>query len=268
MTKELKVFLWVLVIGFSLVVILKYLFPLVAPFFLGIIFACLIEPFVKKLGAGLKVGRKLAVVVILATLVIGAFTITGLSLLAFYQEAQRLMPQIPKLVSRFLQLTREGLGYWSKYLPFGRNFELPAESLAQVLRSIILGAIQLLPRFPQLILAIGLGGVTAYFFSRDKLLFTQLLYRILPPEWQQITIDLKTEVVDSVARFIRVECILALMTTSFTTAFFFCLGAPAAPAYGFLAGALDFLPVLGPGLVYIPLSVVHLVVKNYYQALW
>jgi sporulation integral membrane protein YtvI len=271
-TKELKVFLWVLIIGISLTVILKYLFPLMAPFLLGIVFACLIEPMVKKIDTCLKVGRRFAIILILAALVITVFSITGLSLLAFYQEAQRLMPQIPGLVDRLLRFTQESISYFSKYFPqlaeFGKNFMLSSESIGQVLRSLIMGAIHFLPHLPQLLLAIGLGGVTAYFFSRDKKLIAQLLYRVLPQKWQPATIELKTEVITSVTRFIRVECILALVTTSLTTVCFFWLGIPAALAYGFLAGTLDFLPVLGPGLVYIPLAVISLVFNEYYQALW
>jgi sporulation integral membrane protein YtvI len=271
-TKELKVFLWVLIMGISLVIILKYLFPLMAPFLLGIVFACLIEPMVKRIDTCLKVGRKFSIILILAALVIIVFSITGWSLLAFYQEAQRLMPQIPELVERLLRFTQDGLGYWVKYFPglteISQKFALPSESIGRVLRSLIIGMIQFLPRFPQLLFAIVLGGVTAYFFSRDKKLISQLFYRILPQKWQQATFALKTEVMTSVARFIRVECILALVTTSLTTVFFFCLGTPAAVAYGFLAGVLDFLPVLGPGLVYIPLAVIHLVFRDYYQALW
>jgi sporulation integral membrane protein YtvI len=271
-TKDYKVFLWVLVAGAGLVVILKYLFPLMAPFLLGTIFACLIEPVVKRLDTRLRVGRKLTIMLILIFLVIVAFSITGFSVLAFYQEAQRLMPKIPGLVERLLNITQEILNYLVKYFPQmaenGPIFALPRESIGRVLRSMIIGGLQFLPRFPQLLLAIGLGGVTAYFFSRDKELISRVFYQILPYKWQKATITLKTEVMASVSRFIRTECILALVTTSLTTVFFLCLGIPAAMAYGFLAGMLDFLPVLGPGLIYIPLVAVNLLFGNYYQALW
>lgn len=255
-----------------MVVILKYLFPLMAPFLLGTIFACLIEPVVKRLDTRLRVGRKLTIMLILIFLVIVAFSITGFSVLAFYQEAQRLMPKIPGLVERLLNITQEILNYLVKYFPQmaenGPIFALPRESIGRVLRSMIIGGLQFLPRFPQLLLAIGLGGVTAYFFSRDKELISRVFYQILPYKWQKATITLKTEVMASVSRFIRTECILALVTTSLTTVFFLCLGIPAAMAYGFLAGMLDFLPVLGPGLIYIPLVAVNLLFGNYYQALW
>jgi sporulation integral membrane protein YtvI len=271
-TKDYKVFLWVLVAGAGLVVILKYLFPLMAPFLLGTIFACLIEPVVKRLDTRLRVGRKLTIMLILIFLVIVAFSITGFSVLAFYQESQRLMPKIPGLVERLLNITQEVLDYLIKYFPQmaenGPIFALPRESIGRVLRSMIIGGLQFLPRFPQLLLAIGLGGVTAYFFSRDKELISRAFYQILPYKWQKATITLKTEVMASVSRFIRTECILALLTTSLTTVFFLCLGIPAAMAYGFLAGILDFLPVLGPGLIYIPLVAINLLFGNYYQALW
>jgi predicted PurR-regulated permease PerM len=130
-TKELKVFLWVLIVGISLAVILKFLFPLMAPFLLGIVFACLIEPLVKKIDTCLKVSRKFAIILILAALVIIVFSITGLSLLTFYEEAQRLMPQVPGLVDRLLGFAQDNISHFSKYFPqlteIGKNFTLSSE---------------------------------------------------------------------------------------------------------------------------------------------
>jgi sporulation integral membrane protein YtvI len=271
-SKEYKIFLWVFLVGIGLIIILKFLFPLMAPFLLGTIFACLIEPFVKKLHQRFKIDRKLVIILILLFVVILALSITGFSLIAFYQETQRIIPRIPEMVGRILRLTGDSTQHLAKYFPqfkeFGANFGIPGESIVEVLRSIILGGIQILPRFPQLILALGLGGVTAYFLSRDKDRISELFYRFLPSKWQRATQKLKIEVMDSVARFIRVECILALITTAITTLFFIILGKPAAPAYGLLAGILDFLPVLGPGMVYITLAVIDLLFGNYLQALW
>jgi sporulation integral membrane protein YtvI len=271
-TREYKVYLWVFIAGIGLIIILKYLFPLMAPFLLGTIFACLSEPLVIKLHNRLRVGRKLAIICILFFVVVLALGITVFSLLAFYQETQRLMPQIPEMVGRFLGFVRDAIQYFTKYFPqfaeFGSDLGIPGESIVQLLRSMIIGGMQFLPRFPQLILALGLGGITAYFFSRDKDRISVLFYKILPSKWQEATLRLKTEVMGSVTRFIRVECILALVTTAFTTVFFAALGKPAALAYGFLAGIMDFLPVLGPGMVYITLAVINLLFGNYIQALW
>ncbi len=272
MSREYKVYLWVFLVAIGLIVILKYLFPLMAPFLLGTIFACLIEPLVQKLHQRLKIGRKPAIMFILLLVVTLTLTITSFSLIAFYQETQRLMPQIPEIVGRILKFAGISIQRLTKYFPqfkeFGPNLGIPGESIVQVLRSIIMGGIQILPRFPQLLLALGLGGITAYFFSRDKERISKSFYKALPSKWQPATLKLKTEVMDSVTRFIRVECILALVTTTFTTLYFMTLGKPAALAYGFLAGILDFLPVLGPGMVYIPLALIDLLFGNYLQALW
>ncbi len=270
MSREYKVYLWVFLVAIGLIVILKYLFPLMAPFLLGTIFACLIEPLVQKLHQRLKIGRKPAIMFILLFVITLTLTISSFSLIAFYQETQRLMPQIPEIVSRILKFAGISIQRLTKYFPqfkeFGPNLDIPGESIVQVLRSIIMGGIQILPRFPQLLLALGLGGVTAYFFSRDKERISKSFYKVLPSKWQPATLKLKTEVMDSVTRFIRVECILALVTTTFTTLFFMTLGKPAALAYGLLAGILDFLPVLGPGMVYIPLALIDLLFGNYLKA--
>ncbi|MGE5583005.1 MAG: AI-2E family transporter [Bacillota bacterium] len=272
MAKELRVFLWVLAIGVIMILVLKYMFPLMAPFLLGSLFACLIEPLVKKIDARWKVGRKLAVIIILVFLVLGIFAITGLSLLTFYQEAQRLIPRVPELAAKMFGMVQGWSLFLHKYLPqlngALEDHLLPAEAVDRLFRSLIIGALSFLPRLPQLLFSIGLGGLSAYFFSRDKKAISETFYRILPKSWQKATYEIKAEILTSVARFIRVECTLALISTVLTTAVFTLSGAPGALAYGFLAGIFDFLPVLGPGLVYIPLIFINLLYQNFWQALW
>lgn len=242
-----------------------------APFLLGIVFASLIEPLVKKLDTGYKIDRKPAVIFILTTLVLLVLTITGLSLIAFYQEMQRLIPRVPELVNRIFLFIQGWLDYLSKYYPLHehsvRNFIFPAETVNQVFRSIILGVINFLPHFPQVLFAIGLGGITAYFFSRDKKNISKVFYQMFPKNWQIAIVEIKEEVMSSVAVFIRVESTLACITTIITTLVFSLLGTPGAFAYGFLTGIFDFIPVIGPGLIYIPSVIISLLFKEYNQAL-
>jgi sporulation integral membrane protein YtvI len=267
-TKELKNFLWLGSIGVGLVAGLKYLFPLLAPFLLGIIFACIIEPVVHKLEGSLKIGRKPAISAVLGLLVLIILSLTTLTIITSYQEALRLMPKIPLLVKKLLFFSRNWPQIFKGYFPMLNGGSVQPESMDRLFRSLVGWVLNFLPNFPQVLLAIVLGGVTAYFFGKDKQLISRLFYRNLPKKWQAAALQIKEEFITTVARFIRAELSLVLITAVGTILIFYSLGIPGALAYGFLTGILDFVPVLGPGMVYIPLAAVYLLFQNYHHAIW
>lgn len=272
MTKELKILIFLVLLGAGLILGFKYLFPLIAPFLLGITFACLIEPLVRKLENIFKIGRNWAISFVLVFLLLIIFSFTGLTIMAFYQEAVRLLPRVSVLVGILLRLIETWLNSLAHYFPLINeginNFSLNPESLERIFRSLIKWMMNFLPNLPQIILAIGLGGITAYFVGKDKKLISRLFYRNLPKSWQSAAVQIKDEFMTTLARFIRAELSLVFITGLMTTVIFYGLGIPGAAAYGFLTGVLDFLPVVGPGMIYIPFVVVCLIFKNYYLALF
>ena len=272
MTRELKVFLILAALGLGLILGLKFLFPLVAPFLLGISFACLIEPIVKLLETRCLLRRNLAVSLTLISVVLVSFLIVILVVNAVYQEAQRLWPQIPALVSRLESLANNCIKHYANYLSnLKANSGIHAlnqESLTHILRSLVNKVYFAVTQLPQIMLTVILGGVTAYFFSRDKVRFSGIFYRCLPKSWRDSVIQIKNEIFRTMGQFLRVEFSLVLFTTLSTILVFKFLGLSGALAYGFLTGFLDFIPVLGIGLVYLPLAAVQTLAQNYHQAIW
>lgn len=271
MKKETKVFTALLFFGGGFILGIKYIFPMVAPFIWGIIFACLIEPLVLTLENKLRIKREMAILIVLSSLMVLIFSICGITVLVIYQESQQLLPRIPELVTRFSESGMEILKKIQNLHPYLReyfsNFSLYPESMGHILRSVIYGVLNFLPRFPQAIVSIVLGGITAFFFSRDKDKISRMFFRIIPERWHNLCSRLKFEVINSLARFIRTEFILVLITSILTTLCFKLLGVSGAVAYGFIAGLLDVIPVLGPGLVYFPIVGVQLLFGRYQMAL-
>ncbi|HEX3043531.1 MAG TPA: AI-2E family transporter, partial [Bacillota bacterium] len=90
----------------------------------------------------------------------------------------------------------------------------------------------------------------------------------LPRFWRPSSIRLKNEIMNGVERFIRAEISLSIFTAILTTTMLAILGIPGFFAYGILAGFLDFIPLLGPGLLYVPLALVQLLLGNHAVALF
>lgn len=269
---ELKLVLWGVVIGLGLVLGFQYLFPLLTPFLVGVLLACMIEPVVKQAEIGLKINRKIAVLLILIITLVGLLSLTGIVFLAAYRETLRVIPKIPLLVNKLIG-AGSGLAcflrdYFQIPETYIKNYLIRPDAVEQLIRSFVLWVIDLAPVFPRVIMVLGLGGITAYFISRDKKFFSGLFHKIIPLNWRPFTIRVKEEVVAAFISFIHAEILLAALTAGLSVLIFWILKIPGAVVYGFLAGILDFIPVVGPGMLYLPLMIVFCLFQKYYQAVW
>jgi sporulation integral membrane protein YtvI len=271
-TRELKILLFMIGAGIGLILGIKYLFPLIGPFLLGMLFACLIEPLVKKLEMILKLNRRPAVGIVLASFLSIILGLAVFTVLTLWRQTQWLLPKVPFFVRKLVSLSELILKYCSNHLPELKtgveHLSLNTNALQGVLQSGLSWVVGFLPQFPQLLFSIALGGVTAYFFSRDKERMVQFVFRILPRFWRSSSIRLKNEIMSGVERFIRAEISLSIFTAILTTVILVILGIPGFFAYGILAGFLDFIPLLGPGLLYVPLALVQLLLGNHMVALF
>lgn len=271
MTKELRVLAVLGLMAALLILTFKYIFPVVAPFFLGAIFACLIEPLVQWVERTLGISRRLAVILLLTALVLTVLMALGITAGLFYQEVRRLLPQLTVLVRSFSSWENSFFQGISKVFPQLDTY-LPSrsffwESFERLLRSLINEGMSLAPLVPEMLAAIGLGGVAAYFFSRDKEIILRFFERNLPTGCRIYVSVIKKEVTGGVAQFIRTEFFLVILTAFFSGIVFWGLGVSGALGYGLLAGLLDLIPVLGPGILYLAAVMVALIFGNYGLAL-
>jgi sporulation integral membrane protein YtvI len=265
--REWKLFGLLCVATVSLVMGLKYAFPLFAPFLLGIFFAGLVDPLVGMVEIKLRVKRGVATgatLILLLTLVLAGVTLT---IVFTYQETQRLLGLVPDYALRLSRISARWLA-WMQLLFPGVNetftkLYLNPEIFGTIIRSLLLGCFKGLAGFPKTLFTVILGAISAYFFSRDKHIFSGFGFRWLPSSWKSPVIQLKTELSGVLSRIIQVETGLALVTVIIATCCFSCVGIPGAPAYGFLTGILDFIPVVGPGLIFLPVIFTCVLTANY-----
>jgi sporulation integral membrane protein YtvI len=256
-------------LGVGLTFGLKFAFPILAPFFLGVVFAGLIEPLVMACEARLRLKRAIATPVILLLLMLLVLTAVTVTLILTYQEVQHLWKLIPDWAERLTGLAHRWLGFFQPFFPelqhFAKLFFNP-DLFSQISRPVLLGLVCALPRFPEIVVALLFGVVSAYFFSRDKRFFITFITDLIPPGWQRPVRELEKEVVQVLTRFLRLECGLVLVTLTLTVVCLSILGIPGALTYGVLAGVFDLVPVLGPGLIYLPIFLSCLLAENYLGA--
>lgn len=107
-----------------------------------------------------------------------------------------------------------------------------------------------------------IGNITAYFILSDK-------YAIL--NWTQVFISKEKVLIikekfEFIKKMLKIEVMLVALTTIETMAGFLILGVQNAVVFALICGILDILPYVGSVLVFLPMIVYRIVIKQYFTA--
>jgi sporulation integral membrane protein YtvI len=244
-------------------VFVRFLLPYLWPFVLGLLLALAIEPVVRGLQR-FRLSRPAAVLVALA-LVLGLFfalvtwavstlvvEITKLveSLPAYYQTARQLVADLTERAGQFMATLPPEVNE-QIYALLARLYAFLGRALPEALFS--------LAALPQVGIVTLVAAVASYFIGRDLGAIGAFFLDLLPPGWRDHAASLAVRLMRSVGEFAFAQLILIALTTAITIAGLALLGVPYALMLGLLSGLLDVLPVLGPGLLFVPWMLYHFI---------
>jgi sporulation integral membrane protein YtvI len=285
-SKRLRTFLVFLALVLLTLVGIKYLFPVLTPFIIGLLIAYLIEPPVKWLEErirlprwlekkGILSARPLAVTLVLVTTLIAGGIILTFSFARLYLEARELLVALPeKLVALAREADRLFLQVQARLqLPegFWEQSWLRPESLMETaggfLKDFLEKLLNLFRGFPIFLINLFLSGLAAYFFSRDKEKLSTFLLSLLPQEWREPAQRLQGAVVLSTLNFLKIQVMLATITGLVATFFLGLFGFARPGLLGVLTGILDLLPMVGPTTLFLPWAGWNFAVGDFFRGL-
>lgn len=244
-------------------VFVRYLLPYLWPFVLGLLLALAVEPVVRALGR-LRMGRPAAVLVAL-TLVLGLFfalvtwavstlvvEITKLveALPAYYQIARQVVGELTARAGEFLATLPPSITD-EIYAQLGDFYSLLTRWLTEAL--LVVAAL------PELGLVTLVAAIASYFIGRDLGAIGLFFLGLIPPAWRAPASQLAVRLMRSVGQFAVAQLLLIALTTVITIAGLAAMRVPYALLLGLVSGLLDILPVLGPGLLFVPWMLYNLI---------
>lgn len=248
-----------------------YLLPYVLPFALAAFIALLLDPAVNAAEKWLRLPRGIAVaLVMLLGVLLLALIVIGLSA-ALVAEFKGLQDTIGSLFGRGRVLVANLVQNYeavSSELPDNAQAMLSnmlaalQEQVEKLLRDIplLLGKISSLPA---LIVIGAVTTVSTYFFSRDKRLIVNFLLSLLPGDWKHKVNAAKADVMVAAVGFVKAELSLITLTLLLSIIGLNIIGAGYTFVTGVVIGILDVVPVLGPGLLFIPWAVINFILGNW-----
>ncbi len=265
-----------LIITFMLPVIgnvLSYLPSLLLPFILAIIMAMIIEPVVIFFVRKTRMKRGWAVVLSLFLLVGGFIYVISWLISRVIKDLMRLFPEVAAYSD---QVTESFLVAISDLKVFYLKLNLPVEvqtamhnslqgaiktfsSLVSNSIDILTAAVGLLPGIFAFIMIV---AIATFLISNDRHELKQFVYRFLPVNTQSKTTSIFNQLIKILVGFLRAYLILISITAVLTMMLLKVIGVEYILTIGILVGLLDMLPILGPGLLFVPWILVEFILGN------
>lgn len=266
----------------AVVAVLLYLFfiyvsPLLLPFLLALALSVLIDRPIRWMEQH-RVPRPVAtaIMLIIALLVLTVLLVFGMAALTV--EVSQLSSALPGLTLQILQLVDELESLLERYFeevpPYLADFlrqqgEVVRQWLALLTRQLFeLVGHWTFQGIPNLTFVLLVTGVATYMMSRDRERILAFLPYLIPRPWRAKTVEVVAGFTRSALGFFNALVVLVSITAGITIVVLTVLGSSYALLIGILTGLLDVLPVVGPGLVFLPWALYHLIVGDTMFGVW
>lgn len=251
----------------------EYILVLALPFLLALLLAVIIEPLVRILHDKLKLKRSLAVLFSLLLFVGGFSFLVSWLITSIIKELSKILPGIILYSDQILQSLFSSIG---DFRFFFLQFDLPLE-IEKAMQSSLDQGIKYLSTFfsssidvltqslavlPGAFAFIIIAAIATFYISKDRYQIKQFIYKLLPVKTQNKTTSIFKELVDVLWGFLKAITILTLITTGLTILLLAIIGLDYVVTIGIFVGFLDLLPILGPGLFFVPWILIEFVIGN------
>lgn len=250
-----------------LFLLFAWTFPCTAPFFIGFVFAAIMQPVYRFLKNKLKFLGGFSAAVITAVIFLSVVGLLIWVIISLVQEIFDIINFLQKenYIDRFMEWYN-GI-FNSEFLQRNMNNVMDSAGRAVEAASAAYGYIaNLFTVIPIVFMGFLASILSTYHFTHDFEKLKKGSKNILPPKSEKIIGTLFGEGGRMMKSFFKSYMIIYLVTFLETLFIFFVLGIKYAFLFAVLSGVADIIPILGPGLIYLPLAAVNLLTGNYFVA--
>ncbi len=141
-----------------------------------------------------------------------------------------------------------------------------AQSGAGIVKTILASVLTFLTSLPAIFTMFIVMILSTYFFSKDM---TSIKSHVMSLFSQTTAINIRSASrhgMNMSGKYVGSYLLIYFITFVETLIVFFALGVPYPLVLSIVTGIADILPVLGPGTIYIPLTLLYLVSGNFFKA--
>lgn len=256
------------------VIILAIVFhkPLIAtllPFTLALALSALIEPLVQLLQTRLRAPRAVAAAVGLFALILaGGYLslIVATKVLSELVEMGSLLQRYQRVPVDFAAMLIDELNALNELFDQRGLPQSVQEDMLNTVRNLTETAVNWITRginvaisaasqIPSLIVVAVITFIATFFLTKDKERLVDSALALAPPAMQDRLRDAQSKITTDLVGFLKAQALLVLLTTVVIAVGLGIIGVDYWMTLAIIAGILDFIPVLGPGFLFVPWAI-------------
>jgi len=250
----------------------RYVLSLFTPFIVALILAAIIDPVVELLTRRYRLRRGVCTSVCLLLVFVLLSVIIALVVIRIVSEVQDLYRALPIYNMNFEEILGKVISQIKNVTEDLPESVIEAVRRAQSrlyagLEGLLLGVTGVIMGLPRLSINVIVSFFAAFFISRDKRELSLYVANLAPEKWRERATKARAGLISASLGFIRAYLILISVTIIVSIIGFTVANIRYAWILGIIAGILDLIPLVGPGLLYVPLIIFHLVTRQFYQAI-
>lgn len=257
----------------ALFTILYFTSALTFPFILGFAIAFIIQPITGFFHGRLKMSKNIPSLLASIVVYLLIFTLTALLFYNIILEAKQLLVRLPKtnpeLLLRPVKNILNEVGVYLRNIDPSFS-ETNSRQLSQLLSSNLNVVSKFLNTFlsitlsiPMWITIIFIIMLSTYFFSRDMTKIKKNILSIFSDSGRQKFNKVWSNSVYMLTKYIKAYSIIYALTFVETLIGFLILGVEYAVTLSIISAVADIIPVIGIAAVYVPVSLVYILMGDY-----
>lgn len=251
-------------------------FSYIAPFFIGLVIALIINPVSQKLKEKLNINKGISTLILSflgVSIAIGIATglvISGTrQLMIFlnhidnnYDDINNMIINLISQASQYLESFKEISSINIEEMISKYNSEI-----IDVLKGLLGNIINFAGSIPYIVVLIITLFISTYFIAKDIDKIEEGFYSIFTNSTRIKVKNIKKEISISILGYIKAYVILMGMTFMVIWGSFSFFGVRYGFILGIIGGLLDLIPFLGIVVIFVPIIVYNLIIENYFVAI-
>ncbi len=272
-TKKLVSIWYYITLSVLVYLAIRYALPLIMPFIIAIVVAAIVKKPVNSIARFTKTKREAVAFFAIALITVAIISLLALIIYSIYAYLSDLLQKLPELLPQLNAVVKgvsEFFGKFTDKMPIAITelfSQLPSNMISSATKWLTDALTSTAAKLPTFIIAVGVTLFASFLVTRDYYKLTDFLNSIIPDAVMIKLIKFKSIISNKSFGMLKGYSSLMIITYVVLLIGFLIIDIPYAPAIAAIIAFIDFLPVLGTGIVLIPWSAICIFKADFVTAI-
>ena len=260
-TKTAKTRISIFLVFFAAIILLIiWLWPIVMPFFIAMIFAYALSPVIDKI-TSLDVPQVLAIIIVYLYIFLLIYIIFIFCMPIIISQLKNLFDYLPDFwaqISAKINTTLQSIGYYKLPQAVGDTINAAVNGLKEQATGYVQSIAYRFSAIIQIFICLVLTPILSFYMIREKGSVYRAIITWLPPNERSELLRVCGDVDYLLKQYIIGYLLVSVIMGLLSSAVYACIGLDYALALGIIIGIADLIPYFGPFIGAIPAVIVAL----------